>query len=407
MLQSRFHSTIEATLPVLAERLPDIAGAFYRKIFTAHPELLDGLFNRGNQRSGEQRQALAGSILGYARGLLDQTIASPHEPLDPVLERIAHKHVSLGVRPEQYPIVYRYLFEAIAEDLGDLLTAQITEAWTEVYWIMAERLITREHELYERQDVQDVVWAHWRVAQKQPAGSEAMRFDLVPADTTPAIPGRPGQYVSVRLAMPDGVRQARQYSLCAQAESKERRVLTVKADKNGEVSQHLHQRIQTGDVVELSSPAGDIELVEASTPLVLISAGIGCTPMAAVLDSLARRGSQRPVLVFHAERRYDSWALAEQMCADIRALPQARLELWLEQTADAPHCAQAVHAGRMNLAEARLDRRSAVYLCGPLPFMRQLREQVLAQGIPGRNIHYEVFGPDLWLAQSLPESVNQ
>ncbi|WP_319640325.1 globin domain-containing protein [Acaricomes phytoseiuli] len=364
MLSTRSRPIIEATLPVLKDRLTDIAGLFYEKLFTAHPELLDGMFNRGNQKSGEQRQALAGSILGYARTLLEEpgSTPAPGNAVAPLLERIAHKHASLGVRPDQYPVVYKYLFAAIAENLGELLNPEIADAWTEVYWLMAEQLIAREHELYEQQQAESGTWALWRVVEKLPAGSKAQQFQMVPADTTPAVPGRAGQYVSVRMTMPDGIRQARQYSLSTDAESTDRRVFTVKYDERGEVSQQLHHRIHPGDLLELSAPYGDISLPTSEGPLVLISAGIGCTPIAAMLHTLVLNDSVRPIQVLHAEREQDSWALQQQMKDDVQSLRHAELHLWTE-TDEAPSNSDTiVHKGRMDLSVMILDPQSTVYL---------------------------------------------
>jgi nitric oxide dioxygenase len=396
LLSDTARPVIEATLPIVGARIGEITPVFYRKMFAAHPELLNGVFSRANQANGEQRKALAGAIAAFATHLVQHPGTLP----EAVLSRIAHKHASLGITEDQYPIVYRYLFEAIAEDLGDAVTPEVASAWSEVYWLMADALIKIEKGLYARQ-ANDVMWAQWRVVEKSAASPTTVTFVLEPADGTPVTPGRPGQYVSVRIPVEDGLLQARQYTLSADAESTERRTFTTKINDGGEVSPMLHRTVEVGDVVELSNPYGDVTLDEGDGPIVLASAGIGCTPSASILRSLAAAGSEREVLVLHAERSLDAWALSSQMLGDVERIDDAELHLWLEEPSDAPiEGTAAARAGFMRLADVELPEDADLYLCGPLPFMQKIRSEAIALGVPAQRIRYEVFGPDLWLAPS-------
>jgi nitric oxide dioxygenase len=365
--------------------MPAIAKNFYGRLFGAHPELFDGLFSRSNQKNGSQQQALAGSIAVFATHLVKNPDTTP----EAMLSRIAHKHVSLDIQPEQYDVVYKYLFEAIADELSDVITAEIAGAWTEVYWLMAHALIKLEKGLYAGA-ASDKPLAPWVVIGKEAAGTDALTFTLEPADDTPVSPALPGQYVSVTVGMPDGIRQVRQYSLSAGTATT--RVFTTKLDADGEVSPALHRDVQIGDTLILSNPCGDITLTEGDTPLILASAGIGCTPSASILRSLVESDSKREVLVLHAESKLEGWALRDQMNEDVALLEAAELELWLEIPSD------GAHEGFMSLDGVTIPDNASVYLCGPLPFMRSLRSQALASGVPAERIHYEIFGPDLWLA---------
>ena len=200
MLSARSHPIIETTLPLVGERMPEIAKNFYNQMFTALPELFDGMFSRSNQKNGSQQQALAGSIAAFATHMVKNPDSAP----EVLLSRIAHKHVSLGIRPEQYDIVYKYLFEAIADELSDVMTAEIAAAWTEVYWLMAHALIKLESGLYAGA-ASDKPLAPWVVVKKEQAGTDALTFTLEPADDTPVSESRPGQYVGVTVRMPDGI----------------------------------------------------------------------------------------------------------------------------------------------------------------------------------------------------------
>src|SRR5215475_16139173 len=102
-------------------------------MFTAHPELLDGTFNRAHQTDRSQQQALAGAVAAFATALVN----TPDHLPENMLSRIAHKHASLGIQPEQYQIVHDNLMWAIADVLGDAVTSAVTAAWDEVYWLMA------------------------------------------------------------------------------------------------------------------------------------------------------------------------------------------------------------------------------------------------------------------------------
>ncbi|WP_028280813.1 globin domain-containing protein [Arthrobacter sp. H5] len=388
MLSTQSHPIIEATLPLVGERMSGIAKNFYDRLFAAHPELFDGLFSRSNQKNGTQQQALAGSIAGFAAHMVKNPDSAP----EILLARIAHKHVSLGILPEQYDVVYKHLFDAIAEELNDVITAEIAAAWTEVYWLMAHALIKMENGLYAAAS-NDKPWTPWIVSGKERAGSDAVTFTLVPADDTPVTPSRPGQYVGVKVRMPDGIHQVRQYSL-ASDDGTAVRVFTARLDADGEVTPVLHHSVQIGDQLMLSNPCGDITLGDGDHPLVLASAGIGCTPTASILRSLARQDSRREVLVLHAEASLDRWALREQMSSDAAGLEAAELELWLEEPAG------DAHQGRMSLDSVTIPANASVYLCGPLPFMRSIRSQALESGVPAERIHYEVFGSDLWLANA-------
>ncbi|MEW2120769.1 globin domain-containing protein [Streptomyces sp. NPDC005474] len=402
MLSAESAALVRATLPAVAGALDEITARFYATMFHDRPELLDGMFNRGNQASGAQRQALAGSIAGFAGALLDNPGARP----DALLSRIAHKHAAVGVTDDQYTIVHKYLFGAIAEVLGDAVTPGVAAAWDEVYWLMAGALISRETLLYQDAGVQPGgIWRPWTVVERRTETADVVSFLLRPADGGPAPRARAGQYVSVRVAMADGTHQLRQYSLSS-APGGELRRITVKrvtgdADgPDGEVSTLLHDTVHEGAELLLSAPFGDVFLddgADATTPLVLVSAGIGCTPMTGILAHLAALGSTRPVLVLHADRSPADHALRAETHDLVAQLPGARAVFWYEHPGTQEPDART---GLMDPSGVELPDGASVFLCGPLPFMRDVRGRLLSAGVPARRIRYEVFGPDLWLPGS-------
>ncbi|MEU5073911.1 globin domain-containing protein [Streptomyces asoensis] len=399
MLSAESAALVRATLPAVGGALDEITTRFYATMFRERPELLDGMFNRGNQASGAQRRALAGSIAGFAGALLDNPGVRP----DALLSRIAHKHAAVGVTDDQYTIVHKYLFGAIAEVLGDAVTPEVAAAWDEVYWLMAGALIGREALLYRDAGVRPGGDRRpWTVVERRTETPDVVSFLIRPADGGPAPHARAGQYVSVEVRMADGVRQLRQYSLSSDPGGDLRRI-TVKrvtgdaGGPDGEVSTLLHDTVREGDELLLSAPFGDVFLddpADDTTPLVLVSAGIGCTPMTSILAHLAALGSTRTVLVLHADRSPADHALRAETLRLAAQLPGARALFWYEdRAAQEP----GSRSGLMDLDGVELPDGATVFLCGPVPFMREVRGPLLRAGIPAQRIRYEVFGPDLWL----------
>jgi nitric oxide dioxygenase len=399
MLSDRARPVIEATLPVVADHIQEIAQRFYQHLFGEHPQLIDGVFNRGNQAEGTQQQALAGSVAVFASALVNRPDRLP----DHLLNRIAHKHASLGISPDQYQVVHDHLFWAIVDVLGDAVTPEVAAAWDEVYWLMAYALMNQERGLYSARGVRaDTVWRKWEVVQKLPETDDEVTFVVKRTDDRLVRTSLPGQYVTVRVPMPDGVRQPRQYSL-TRADDGEHRQFSVKrvtgdGRPDGEVSNLLVDTVGIGDTLTLSVPFGDVVLDDSGRPVVFASAGIGITPMAGMISHLARAGSTLPVTLLHADLDEASFALRRQVLADLESLPDAEAHVWFERGGQAELRYDGVHAGQMDLDDVALPDDAVYYLCGPLPFMQAVRSSLLERGIPPRDIQYEVFGPDLWQA---------
>ncbi|GAA4879337.1 globin domain-containing protein [Kitasatospora terrestris] len=398
MLSAESATLVRATLPAVGAALDEITTRFYATMFSDRPELLDGMFNRGNQASGAQRQALAGSVAAFASALVTEPGTYPQA----VLDRIAHKHVAVGVTEDQYVIVHKYLFAAIADVLGDAVTPEVAAAWDEVYWLMAGALIAQEARLYQDARVEPGhTWRRWAVVERVEETPDTVSFLLRPADGAPAPRATAGQYVSVRVRMPDGIHQLRQYSLSS-APGDDLRRITVKrvhghGAPDGEVSTLLHDTVDSGDQLDLSAPFGAVVLDDTADPLVLVSAGIGCTPMVGMLEHLAATHSTRPVTVLHADRSPGEHALRPRTRELLRRLPGSRAEFWYQEPdAQEPDA----HPGLLDLTGADLPADALVYLCGPPAFMREARTQLIRAGIPARRIRYEMFGPDLWLADA-------
>lgn len=403
MLSQTSTPVIQATLPVVGAAIGEITPLFYAKMFAAHPELERDLFNRGNQAVGEQPRALAASIARYATLLVTPDAPPPSV----ILSRIAHKHASLGITAEQYEIVHTHLFAAIVEVLGDAVTPEVAAAWDEVYWLMARDLIAIEQGLYAEAGVApETVFQDLVVKARIQSSPDTVTFVLGSQDGTPLPDAQPGQYVSVGVHLPDGARQIRQYTLI-RPEGGTTWAIAVKAipastasDGStipaGEVSNHLHHNVFEGDLLQVSAPFGDLVLDDTDRPLVLLSAGIGITPVISMLNHLRETGSTRQVVVAHADRAPSRHPLRRELKALAAALPNATLRRWYEDLGTRPP-REDLAAGLMDLAGLDVPTEALVFLCGPLPFMEATQARLIEQGVPPEHIHYEVFGPDSWL----------
>jgi nitric oxide dioxygenase len=397
LLSERSAAVVAATAGVVAAHAEQITARFYPRMFAEHPELLR-VFNQGNQATGEQSRALAASVVAYAVHLIDPEAP----PFDRVLERIAYKHISLGIRPEQYTIVGYHLLGAVGEVLGDAVTPAIADAWNEVYWLFATQLVAEEARLYQQAGVDPArPLRPYRVVRKIEETQDVISLILEPADEAGLPEISPGQYVSVFVDLPNGQRQPRQYTVSSTALGNRlqitvRRVRGADGAPDGQVSTYLHDHITVGETLEVSAPAGDFVVQSSDGPLLLASAGAGITTVLPIVEHIARTQPNRTVIIAHADRTAQDHALRDTVLHVGRQLDNFTAYTWYETVGPDDHRS---HQGFMDLTEIPLPANIQVFTCGPLPFMRHIRSTLLDRGVSADSIRYEVFGPDLWAAQ--------
>lgn len=402
MLTQQTKDIVKATAPVLAAHGYDIIKHFYRSMLGAHPELKN-VFNMRHQERGQQQEALARAVYAYAANIEDPS------SLGAVLEGIANKHASLDVRPEQYPIVGEHLLASIKAVLGDAATGDIISAWAEAYGNLADILIARESKLREHTVEASGGWIGWRdfvVTGKQPESDVITSFVLEPADGGTVVNFEPGQYIGVKVRVPRlGLQQIRQYSLSDAPNERSYRISVKREDgvvpeQKGYVSTLLHEEVQVGDRIELAPPYGNFFIdVNATTPVVLISGGVGLTPMISMLNRVLQSPGREIVFV-HGARNSGVHAMKDHLRATAAQYPNFKTFIFYDEPLPQDQAGKDFdYPGRVEvdtIAASILRPDADFYICGPIPFMRQQHDALIARGIAETRVHYEVFGPDLF-----------
>ncbi len=400
---------VKATVPVLQQHGETITTLFYKNLLEAHPELR-GIFNATAQSTGRQPRALAAAVLAYATHI-DNLPA-----LSRAVERIAHKHASLGVQPGQYAVVGEHLMGAIGAVLGDAATPEIVDAWTTAYGVLAAVFVGREKQLYQAH-ADWVGWRKFRIARKAVEAEGIASFYLEPADGVPLPTYLPGQYISLQTFVPQlGHVQSRQYSL-SQAPRREGDYYRISVRKNngeaagvpGLISNALHDDLAVGDVVELTHPQGEFLVDPADrsregVPMVLMSAGVGATPILAILDSAtgdAPDTVRRPISWLHASRS----RAVQPFATAVRAIQRAnadRMSSHVFLKTVGPDDRQGVDydfgGTRMDLGQVDRDKhlfvgdaRAEYFLCGPEAFMVDMRQALEEMGVARERVFLELF----------------
>ena len=220
---------------------------------------------------------------------------------------------------------------------------------------------------------------------------------LGPSDEAVAPSARPGQFLTIRLQPgPDSAPLLRSYSLSGPPDSGGYRI-SVKREVEGAASGYLHTRLRVGDTLEIGAPRGNFVLVASDRPVVLVSAGVGATPVLAMLHALVHEGTSREVWWVHSTRNLREHSFAEEVNRLLATLPDAhRLVCYSRPGADDRTGRDFDVAGHLNaevLDQAGVPTDADFYLCGPGSFMHDLGAALVARGITPDRVRTEIFGP--------------
>lgn len=390
MLSSQTIEIVKSTAPAIANAGPAVTAHFYERMFQHNPELKE-VFNLSHQHSGRQREALFNAVHAYAANIDNL------EVLLPAVEKIAQKHASFQITAEQYDIVGTHLLATIDELLSP--GQAVLDAWAEAYGVLAGVFINREAEIYDQSAAVEGGWRGTRefeLVEKQAESELITSFVFKPVDGGLVAGYEAGQYLGIHLK-PEGFehQEIRQYSLSS-APRTDRYRISVKREHGGQVSNYLHDRLNVGDKVKLVPPAGDFKLKRTSAqPITLISAGVGLTPMLAMLESLLDHDAA--VNWLHATENGRVHAFGEHVQQLANRHAHIRSTVWYREPSDEDRLQERFNlTGLMDLNEVRdqlADPNMQFYFCGPLAFMEYINQQLAALGISSDRIHYECFGP--------------
>ena len=387
---------VKATVPVLEEHGTAITTVFYKNMFKAHPELLD-IFNETNQKLGRQQTALAMTVLAAAKHL--DKLAT----LLPQVTQISHKHRALQILPEHYPIVGEHLIGAIKEVLGEAATDEIITAWTEAYDEIASVFIQIEHGMYEEAMWQGFV--PFTVTEKVAAAEDIAAFTVVPVNDrsehgqnidVSQLGLTAGQYITVKTDPKDSDHIAlRHYSLYSASNEKGIQFAVRRDNRNehhGLVSNYLHDHVEVGDTLLLSAPAGDFALDQTlvsqdEIPLALMSAGVGVTPVLAMLEAQVTANPKRPIIWMYACQNEDHHAFNVKVDALLGKAETAEKHIFYFESQ------QILDESRL----ASLPKPADIYVCGSMPFMESMIDGLVALEHGVDSVHYEPFGPKMSL----------
>ena len=222
---------------------------------------------------------------------------------------------------------------------------------------------------------------------------------LVPADEQPLAAALPGQFVVLRLQpRSDMPPLLRNYSLSDTPSTDHYRV-SVKQEPNGAASTYIHTQVQVDDVLDVSAPRGTFMLRPGNTPVVLLSAGVGATPVLAMLHALAAEASPRQVWWLFGARNRDEHPFAQETRRLLQTLPNSRNSIFYSRPGqeDRPGL-DFDAAGHLNvtaLKELGVPHEAVFYLCGPAAFLQDLTSGLAVWGVPRERVHTEIFGPIL------------
>lgn len=414
---------IQGSLPSIRSKGVAIVSTMYQNMFAAYPDI-KSFFNQANQSFGEdktrasqieafndqaftvnpkvgsQAVSLTQAIFSYAQNI--------NNPIDigPAVLHIAHKHASLNIQPEHYPIVGKYLLEAMREILGsEIATDEVLDAWREGYGFLANILIMYENKLRADSVAKPGGWEGYRkfiVDKKVRESDEVWSFYLKPQDGGPIPPYEAGQFTCFRLDVPGVGLCYRSYTLSTASGKGHFRVsikreVGVRRYPHGVSSNYFHDNIKVGDVLDLAPPYGELTLVNSDRPIVFIAGGIGITAMFSMFQSAVETKAPQDIYFIQCMRNRKLHPLEREVRKLARQSPRAKLHTFYSQPEPTDlHGEDYDTEGHLTLKELKEivpTPDCEFYFTGPVKLMRDIRVGLREWGVPPERIHYQCFGP--------------
>jgi ferredoxin-NADP reductase len=225
--------------------------------------------------------------------------------------------------------------------------------------------------------------------------ADVLSLSMRHPDGQPLPPAVPGQYLVLRLRRTGGRPPlVRSYSLSGPLSTECYRI-SVKTEPNGAAGTYVRENVRVGDIIDVSSPRGSFILQSGERPVVLLSAGIGATPVLAMLYALAAARSTRQIFWLHTARDRQHHPFAPEVRRLMLALPHGRSYVCYTRPGSCDKMGEDFdatgHLSRSVFDEVGIPREADVYLCGPPGFMADMKEALAATGVAPERIHVEIF----------------
>jgi len=377
MLTRNIFSTVKETVPLLAEHSQTITDNFYKRLLKANPELCT-IVNWPSAIGGRQQNALTEAVIECVSDIDNISV------LKPAIKKITQKYRNTGVSSELYPVVGQHLLEAIREVLKLPVNHPALKAFDEVYQQLADGFTTSD-ECMEFENQKKINWVGFqafRINKIQRETPEVISLWLKPVDENIVIDYQAGQYVSVMIPSADnGYDQIRQYSIADWDAEKSSIRISVKTESHGIVCPFIHV-LKLDNEVQVSPPEGVFTLNTSAQKHTFISAGIGITPLFAMLKEAVKKHkiSGNKISFIQCNRSKTHQIFRAELTPFCK---EQNIELKQIYELDS----YGDYQGRLSTKQLKewVDLESSdVYYCGPKLFMNAVNKELLDS---------EIFGP--------------
>ena len=376
---------LQSTANVLKDNGKDIMSKFYAALFKEQPEYRN-YFNQTNQETGKQPEAMAETIYQFIQ-YLDNLDA-----MKPQMSRLSSKHRAVGVKPELYPTLGKYLIGAITQALGSKATPEVVAAWNALYSQMASTFIEREKKLYAELGDSDADkgFVPFTITKKDSiANGPTYLVTLERQGGGKLWNYTPGQYITIRIEK-NGVQHQGHYTLVEPSNGKNYTIAFKqgkKTDQNIIVNDEIASNRQVGGTVLVSGPAGSFGAVDGAKSNLFIGGGIGIASLMAIINQLVQQNKASSISVVQCVRAQGDAAFGEQLK---KQLPQGQYVLLTEKETIAK-----------SYLDGKVNADTQVYISGSEAFLALVQKALAGFNLPKSQIHIKSIEPTLGLLKAI------
>lgn len=382
------------TYPLLEANEQDIVTNFYNRLYNHTPSLIKG----HEQQSINGKKDLAQSIYS------DLTNS---ESIKKVLDNKEVSQPSWPISPEHYPIIGIELLAAIQDKLGAQLDDTAGIAWQQAFENLLESFVEdqMENDHHSEEFVDEDGFQKLVVTKKETESKEVISLYLKTKNGLPLDPFKAGQHVRIKVTLPNENESHIRYFSLSDSPDKDYYRVTIKKELNKPEgmltpTNYLYDSIEVGDSLFVSPPAGDFILNQSSKDSVmLLSGGVGLTPLVSMYNTLIKEQPTRDVIFVHATENSSTHTFKEAIASSAEGNDHVSLFTCYERPTDRDRDNQQFNLeGYITLESIKSllpdeDHRTEFYFCGPTPFMKAVYTALKELGVEKERIHYEYYGP--------------